>query len=167
VSTAIVLMRDDSRARGAGPPGSNHSETMKAPVERNTRQKQAIRNAFERVGRPLSTEEVHLEAERSSRGLGMATVYRSIRALLDDGWLSVVEVPGRNPLYEIAGKDHHHHFSCTDCARVFELEGCASVDVSLPAGFRTAGHELTFYGTCDKCTPKRAAARKVRGSKAG
>jgi Fur family ferric uptake transcriptional regulator len=126
---------------------------MKAVAERNTRQKQAIRSAFERVGRPLSSEEVHLEARRSSNGLGMATVYRSIRALLDDGWLSVVEVPGRNPLYEIAGKDHHHHFSCIACARVYELEGCASVDVSLPAGFKTTGHELTFYGTCDQCSP--------------
>jgi Fe2+ or Zn2+ uptake regulation protein len=52
---------------------------------RNTRQKQAIREAFERAGRPLSTEEVHGEATRASRGLGMATVYRSIRSLLDDG----------------------------------------------------------------------------------
>jgi Fur family ferric uptake transcriptional regulator len=136
--------------------------SMKAVVERNTRQKQAIRNAFERVGRPLSTEEVHLEAKRSSRGLGMATVYRSIRALLDDGWLSVVEVPGRNPLYEIAGKDHHHHFSCTSCSRVYELEGCATVDVSLPPGFETTGHDLTFYGTCETCAPKHARKPRAR-----
>ena len=121
---------------------------------RNTRQKQAIRDAFERAGRPLSTEEVHGEATRASRGLGMATVYRSIRSLLEDGWLSVVEVPGRSPLYEMAGKGHHHHFSCSACGRVYELEGCASVDAKLPRGFTVAGHELTFYGTCATCTAK-------------
>ncbi len=129
---------------------------MKAVIERNTRQKQAIREAFERVGRPLSTEEVHGEAQRASRGLGMATVYRSIRALLDDGWLSVVEVPGRNPLYEVAGKEHHHHFSCTACGRIFELEGCATIDAKLPRGFKASNHELTFYGTCAGCSLKRA-----------
>ncbi len=127
---------------------------------RNTRQKQAIREAFERAGRPLSTEEVHGEATRASRGLGMATVYRSIRSLLDDGWLSVVEVPGRSPLYEVAGKGHHHHFSCTACDRVYELEGCASVSAKLPRGFKASGHELTFYGTCSACSAK--GARSTR-----
>jgi Fur family ferric uptake transcriptional regulator len=126
---------------------------MKATIERNTRQKQAIRETFERNDRPLSTDEVHREAARSSRGLGMATVYRSIKALLDDGWLSVVEVPGRNPLYEVAGKGHHHHFSCTACERVYELEGCATVNAKLPRGFKTTGHDVTFYGTCAACTP--------------
>jgi Fur family ferric uptake transcriptional regulator len=122
------------------------------PTERNTRQKAAIREAFERSGRPLSTEEVRLEADRSSRGLGMATVYRSIKALLDAGWLSVVEVPGRSPLYEIAGKGHHHHFSCTQCERVYELEGCTKVNANLPRGFKATGHELTLYGICATCS---------------
>lgn len=130
---------------------------MKATVERNTRQKQAIREAFERIDRPLTTEEVHVEAERTSRGLGLATVYRSIRALLEDGWLSVVEVPGRNPLYEIAGKGHHHHFSCTACARIYELEGCASIEANLPRGFKASDHELTIYGTCARCSLKKTA----------
>jgi Fur family ferric uptake transcriptional regulator len=134
---------------------------MKAVVERNTRQKQAIREAFERVGRPLSTDEVHVEAQRASSGLGMATVYRSIKALLDDGWLSVVEVPGRNPLYEVAGKGHHHHFSCNTCERIYELEGCATVDVKLPRGFKTSDHELTFYGTCAACSLKNAVSTAV------
>ena len=129
---------------------------MKAVVERNTRQKQAIREAFERIGRPLSTEEVHVEAQRSSSGLGMATVYRSIKALLDDGWLSVVEVPGRNALYEVAGKGHHHHFSCTVCERIYELEGCATIEAKLPRGFKASDHELTIYGTCAHCSLKKS-----------
>jgi Fur family ferric uptake transcriptional regulator len=140
---------------------------MKAVVERNTRQKQAIRDAFERVGRPLSTEEVHAEAERASQGLGMATVYRSIRSLLEDGWLSVVDVPGRNPLYEIAGKAHHHHFSCTVCSRTFELEGCATIAVKLPRGFKTSAHELTFFGTCANCSvPKVSTTLRASRAKA-
>ncbi len=126
---------------------------MRKPIsERNTRQKQAIRNAFVRAGRPLSTEEVHRAAGRNSAGLGLATVYRSIRSLLDDGWLSVVDVPGRNSLYEIAGKGHHHHFSCTQCARVYEFEGCATVDAKLPRGFKATGHDLTLFGLCAACT---------------
>jgi Fur family ferric uptake transcriptional regulator len=151
-----VCNKMKARVRLEGSPG------MASPIERNTRQKAAIREAFERSGRPLSTEEVRLEAERSSRGLGMATVYRSIKALLDAGWLSVVEVPGRLPLYEIAGKGHHHHFSCTQCDRVYELEGCTKVHAKLPRGFKASGHEVTLYGTCAPCSAK----TKTRGAAA-
>ncbi len=129
--------------------------------ERNTRQKQAIRDAFVRAGRPLSTEEVHRAGQTVSAGLGLATVYRSIRSLLDDGWLAVVDVPGRNPLYEIAGKGHHHHFSCTNCSRVYEFEGCATVDAKPPRGFKTTGHDLTLFGICAACN---AANRKAAAS---
>ncbi len=130
---------------------------VKTVAERNTRQKQAIRAAFERTDRPLSTDEVYREAERESRGLGMATVYRSLRTLVDEGWLSIVEVPGRNALYERSGKGHHHHFSCETCDRVYELDECASVEAALPRGFRAKSHEVTFYGVCADCS---AAARK-------
>ncbi len=136
----------------------------KLSSERNTRQKQAIRSAFERAARPLSTEEVHVAAASSSSGLGMATVYRSIKSLLDDGWLSVVEVPGRVSLYEVAGKAHHHHFSCTTCGRVYELEGCASVDLALPHGFESTHHEVTLYGSCAACATESRKRPRARGS---
>ncbi len=130
--------------------------------ERNTRQKAAIREAFERAGRPLSTDEVHAAARSASTGLGIATVYRSIRSLVEDGWLATVDVPGRNPLYEVSGKGHHHHFSCERCERVYELEGCATVDTSLPRGFRASHHDLTIYGICAPCG---VAAREKPGER--
>jgi Fur family ferric uptake transcriptional regulator len=117
------------------------------PVARNTRQKRAIRAVFERAERPLSADEIFAEAQ-----VGLATVYRAIRTLLDEGWLTAVEVAGRPPLYERAGKQHHHHFVCTACARVYELAGCSSeIRAELPRGFRATGHEVTFYGECAAC----------------
>jgi Fur family ferric uptake transcriptional regulator len=123
------------------------------PAARNTRQKRAIRDVFERAGRPLSTDEIFAAAHDTIRSLGIATVYRSIRSLLDEGWLIAVEVPGRTPLYERSGKQHHHHFVCTACARVFELDGCSSeIRGDLPRGFRATGHEITIYGECSECS---------------
>jgi Fur family ferric uptake transcriptional regulator len=137
---------------------------VKAIAERNTRQKRAIRAAFETADRPLSTDEVLAEAQRDSKGLGLATVYRSIRALLDDGWLTSIEVPGKGVLYEIAGKAHHHHFSCTACHRVFELDGCASdLSIRLPRGFRASGHDVTIYGQCPACS-RRSGASTARNA---
>ena len=129
-------------------------------ISRDTRQKRAVRRALEITGRPLSTEEIHGLASRESEGLGIATVYRSVRALVDQGWLSEVELAGRPTLYEIAGKGHHHHFVCEQCGAVHELEGCSSsVKLSLPRGFKARDHEITVYGRCAACAPRSPAKR--------
>ncbi len=120
---------------------------------RNTRQRHAIRRAFLDTGRPLGPVEVQAAARRFSRDLGIATVYRNIRHLLEEGWLIPVELPGEPPRYEVAGKHHHHHFRCEACGRVFELEGCASPQAAshVPPGFRVNGHTVVLYGVCRHC----------------
>jgi Fur family ferric uptake transcriptional regulator len=120
--------------------------------QRNTRQRSAIRRAFEDADRPLSPQQV-LEAAQTERpGLGIATVYRNIKSLLEDGWLAPVDLPGAPTVYERSGKAHHHHFHCEACSRVFELAGCIP-QINRLAGrrFSVRRHELVLYGTCADC----------------
>lgn len=125
-------------------------------ITRNTRQKTAIRDAFEEAGRPLSTGEVLDLAQSKVDGLGIATVYRNVKSLVDEGWLATVELPGETPRYEVAGKDHHHHFQCESCGRVFELHGCLpGLDKLAETGFSVKRHELVLYGSCPECNGKR------------
>ena len=125
---------------------------MPQPVPRNTRQKQAIREAFIEADRPLSPEEALTAAQRHYETLGIATVYRNIKSLLAEGWLDPVSLPGQSTRYEVAGKAHHHHFHCRKCGRMFELGDCAgTVLPKPPRGFRVAGHELLLYGNCARC----------------
>lgn len=122
-------------------------------MERNTRQRGAIRRAFQRADRPLGTGEV-LDLSRSEvGGLGIATVYRNIRTLVDEGWLDVVELPGEVPRYEVKGKGHHHHFRCRQCDRVYEVPGCVGeLTEMVPQGFSLETHEIVLYGTCADCS---------------
>lgn len=136
------------------------TDSKEAPL-RNTRQRRAIREAFEKLDRPLSAEEVQSAATADSDGLGIATVYRNIRTLVDEGWLVPVELPGQNPRYELAGKAHHHHFHCQKCGKVFELEGCVSEVTRLaPPGFTVTDHEVVLYGLCQHCA--RPAKKSTR-----
>jgi len=122
-------------------------------MKRNTSQRRAIRRALAESGRPLGALEV-LEASRPfAPGLGIATVYRNIKALVAGGAVSIVELPGEPPRYEASGKGHHHHFRCEDCSKVYELGGClGGLKGLLPRGFQMTGHELTLHGRCSACS---------------
>jgi Fur family ferric uptake transcriptional regulator len=122
-------------------------------MARQTRQRQAIRRAFEDAQRPLGASEVLEAAGSHTPGLGIATVYRALKGLVEEGWLTPVELPGEAPRYEPAGKKHHDHFRCRRCDRVFEI-ACA---VRLPKlrGFVVEDHEVVLTGLCAQCASLR------------
>jgi Fur family transcriptional regulator, ferric uptake regulator len=121
---------------------------------RDTRQRRAIRAAFLGTDRPLDPTEVLTLAATGHSSLGIATVYRNIKSLLEEGWLTPVELPGEVTHYELAGKEHHHHFHCRTCGKVYELNACLpNVQKLAPQGFQVAGHDLLLYGACRECSP--------------
>ena len=122
-------------------------------MERNTRQRAAILRAVRTAGRPLTPQEILRASRRDAPRLGIATVYRSIKTFIDEGWLEAVSLPDEPPRYEVpAGKDHHHHFRCGRCDRLFDLNGCVpDIGRLAPRGFRLERHEVVLYGRCPPC----------------
>ncbi|GMV10945.1 MAG TPA: transcriptional repressor [Gemmatimonadaceae bacterium] len=121
-------------------------------TERNTRQRAAVRRALEAHGMPMRAQEVRDAAARDVPAIGLATVYRALRSLIEAGEVVTVELPGDTPRYELAHAHHHHHFRCRVCERVFEVEGCPGDLAALaPMGFSVDGHEVVLYGRCVGC----------------
>lgn len=121
-------------------------------MERNTKQRRSIRDALESAGRPLAPQEVLERARGRVPGLGIATVYRTLNLLVEEGWAATVELPDGPLRYERTGKAHHHHFVCRECEGVFEVEGCArGVKELTPYGFQLESHDLVLYGRCERC----------------
>jgi Fur family ferric uptake transcriptional regulator len=121
-------------------------------VSRKTEQGAAVRQVLINADRPLSALEVLRTARRLVTGLGIATVYRNLRSLVDERWLVLVSLPGEPNRFEVAGKAHHHHFHCRHCNRVFEVPECASdLRRMTPAGFVLDDHDVVLYGKCKEC----------------
>lgn len=148
-------------------PGYNPNSTIaeQSHMERNTRQRAAILDAISQAGRPLLPAEVLQSAQRATPGLGIATVYRNLKTLLAEGHIKGVELPGENPRFEMAGGQHHHHFQCTRCQRVFDIDACPG-DLSelAPPGFTVEDHDLTLYGRCNECVPQGASRTSKRAT---
>jgi Fe2+ or Zn2+ uptake regulation protein len=102
---------------------------------------------------PRSIEELR----RALKGkVHHATVYRSIKELLDRGVLSRVEGPDA-VRFEFAD-EHHHHVICSGCGVVEESDIClpaslASVVLKKSKAFtKISGHSFEFFGTCVRCS---------------
>lgn len=120
--------------------------------ERMTRQRNAILSAIRGAGRPLLPIEVLDLAQVGAPGTGIATVYRNLKILQEEGVIQVVNLPGENARYELRDMPHHHHFQCRVCGRVFDIPGCpGKLDALVPPAFVVDGHELTLYGRCADC----------------
>lgn len=129
-------------------------------MERSTRQRDAIWSAIRASRRPLSPREVLDAARGSVKALGLATVYRTLKLLVDEGTVQTIHLPGESPRYETAEAMHHHHFQCNACRRVYDVPGCPGDMRRLaPRGFTVEHHDLTLYGRCSACgkAPSRTA----------
>ncbi len=128
-----------------------------APRPKGTRQRGVISRLLNVAEGPLSVPELHSRALSELPSLGVATVYRTLKLLQEQGAAHIVTLDGEN-LYEASGRGHHHHFACRSCGRVFTLHTCPLAlppGTVYPGGFVVEAHEVTLYGQCPAC----AAAR--------
>ena len=127
--------------------------------ERSTRQRNAMQDVVVAANRPLLAHEVLALAQLNVPGLGIATVYRNLKAMVDNGTLLQVVLPGQNPRYEMASHGHHHHFHCSNCELVFDIHACPKNLAGItPPGFTLEHHDLTLYGKCPSCNTLDVAA---------
>ncbi|MCC8999749.1 MAG: transcriptional repressor [Candidatus Contendobacter sp.] len=123
----------------------------------STRQREVILNILRQSGRPLTPQEIREQASQDSAGIGLATVYRALKAFMARGEILPVEIPGASPCYEPADRGHHHHFICQHCRQVFDLQGCVhDLEALAPRDFQVQRHDIILYGVCAACTECRA-----------
>ena len=124
-------------------------------MKRNTSQRDAIRRVMVKANRPLSTDEIFEMARSKVPGLGIATVYRTLKSLKEEGAVREVDLPGQPSRWEMANKDHHHHFLCRTCDKLFEIEGCpGDLGNLLPPGYALEAHNILLEGKCRDCSKR-------------
>jgi Fur family transcriptional regulator, ferric uptake regulator len=123
---------------------------------RASSQRLAIAAATAAESGAFTADDLAASARAEDPRIGLATVYRSIAAMLASGWLERVGTRDGHALYLrcTAGEHHHHHLVCTSCGRVEETP-CPLGDVALEraarAGFVVTRHEVNVYGLCRSC----------------
>ena len=110
----------------------------------------------------LSGQDLHARLRRGSAPMGLATVYRHLRQLQQQGLVRCRHLPSGEALYAPAERDEHH-LTCVDCGSTETLDICPVHDVHLSTqnlrGFRPLFHTLEFFGLCSACQQRQQPAR--------
>jgi Fur family transcriptional regulator, ferric uptake regulator len=121
---------------------------------RPTPQRVAIIEALEGKNRPVTAQTLHDEV-RGRGGPGLATVYRTLRALADTGTAETFDAGEGEVAYKLCQVEHHHHLICERCGQVTTIPSCEVEDwasaVGRRRGFAVTGHRADVYGLCRSC----------------
>lgn len=88
-------------------------------------------------------------------GVGRATVYRTIKLLVEAGALCKLAMPDGAPKYSPARVGHHHHTVCVRCGKVGDFRD-STVERMLRSLAREVdgeivGHRMEVYVDCAEC----------------
>lgn len=140
-----------TRREGAG------DRTLRADLARRgmrlTAQRRLILGVVRDTDAHPTAEWVHAAVRRRLPRVSLATVYRNLRLLARQGFLTEIQA---GPSIRFDARVHrHHHFTCSRCGRIFDLEEPvnARLDARVAArtGFRVSHHRIEFYGVCGRC----------------
>jgi Fur family peroxide stress response transcriptional regulator len=118
------------------------------------------------VAREIAASDEHPSVERVFRAarvrvptISLDTVYRTLATLADLGLVSrVTATPG--PVRYDATRAPHHHFVCTRCGLIRDVENHALDELPVPASAEALGRvesvEVQLLGVCGDCQRKEA-----------
>ena len=103
----------------------------------------------------VTAQELHERLRARGERLGLATVYRTLNALAEEGVIDALTHHPGELCYRWCGDEHHHHLVCSSCHRVVELAQC-DLDpwldrIAAEHGFVATDHRLEVAGVCAGC----------------
>ena len=124
-----------------------------SPETRMTNQRMKILEYLKGVTSHPTAEQVYNEVVKDLPAITLATVYRNLNFLAENGEVLRLEI---NKEYHFdADISKHQHCVCKSCWKVSDVFQPEISEMALKnvncQGFNPVGVNVIFYGTCDKC----------------
>jgi len=116
---------------------------------RFTKQRRLVHDAvIHRVDHPTAKDIFH---ELKGTGIGIATVYRQLASMVEDGILTTVDYDNETRYDPLTSP--HAHLICSICNKIKDVELPKGIDNLTPEklSFEINEIELTWKGICDDC----------------
>lgn len=120
-----------------------------------TRQRERIASVFSTVDGHVSVDELLVKVREVDDAVGYATVYRTLKLLVEAGLASVRHFGEGFARYEPLGEDHHDHLLCESCGRIVEFHDRFIEErqekLARSLGYRLTHHRHELFGVCAEC----------------
>lgn len=117
---------------------------------RMTGQRKVIAQILDSSKDHPDVEELFARACKQDPKMSLATVYRTVKTLEEQGILEKVEFGDGRARYEAAGRAHHDHLIDVDTGKVIEFVDpdieALQEKIAAKLGYRLTGHRLELFG---------------------
>lgn len=102
-----------------------------------------------------SAEEIYQEIKKEIPTITLATVYRILNNLVENG--KVIKIEFNNKSFFDLSEESHYHFICVNCKNIYDIydyELKNLIEKSLKSRIENrniSGYSLIFYGMCENC----------------
>jgi Fur family transcriptional regulator, ferric uptake regulator len=121
---------------------------------RTTRQRLSVLASLRDRADAVTAQDLYAELRAAGDTVGLTTVYRTLTALAEAGFLDVFARDSEQA-FRLCGDVHHHHLVCETCNRVEELPADEVEqwvnDAAARYGFLPTGHRADIFGICADC----------------
>ncbi len=164
-------MGSTTTSPAAGTDRPDPSRIERLCVERGlkmTGQRRLIARVLSEAEDHPDVEELYRRASALDGRISVATVYRTVRLLEENGILERRDFGGGRARYDPTDRGHHHHLIDVDTGKVIEFEDPEherlAQDIAARLGFTLVGQRLELFGRRMPAEPVPARLpRKPRG----
>jgi Fur family transcriptional regulator, ferric uptake regulator len=122
--------------------------------DRLTKSQQRVLDHLKQVKGPVAAQALYLALRDEGKGLGLATVYRSLDLLKREGLVQARLLPNGESVYSMMQHDRHH-LTCVQCGKILPIDACPvhhlEEQLSVSHQFKIHYHLLEFFGLCSDC----------------
>lgn len=120
---------------------------------RNTKQKDAVYAAVINSCDHPDAETVYVRSKKIYSSIGLATVYRALSSLSNEGKILRISCPTGNRFDKTINP--HAHFLCGNCGRVFDLKNFTvnelAAEIANGTNCKVDKIDVLVTGECDNC----------------
>jgi Fur family ferric uptake transcriptional regulator len=120
---------------------------------KSTRQRDQIAETFFALDRHISVEELLAEVRKEMPQVGYATVYRTLKLLVEQKLANPRDFGDGQTRYDPQfDKEQHDHLICVECRRILEFDDevilARLTQIARERGFGISRRKLEIYGVC-------------------
>jgi Fur family ferric uptake transcriptional regulator len=137
----------------------SHCHTLLADLRqkgyRITPQREMIIQAIAHTSKHMTAEEIYVEVQTRTQALNLATIYRTLEVLVDEGLATRIDLGEGQIVYATVKHGPHIHLVCRGCGHIINADPQLLAPIKdqfqTEHSFAPDLNHISIFGLCSHC----------------